>query len=146
MTLASLISNCLVTPSLGTRPASAVPSVARAWSPQMSPTRMGSCTAKVSGCANFLEACFPKGLREGKLCRGNCATLRSLPTSARSKATQLGSLGSWKEAKPPKGDGVATDPVLGFPTASLQDAHGFRTTGTQKGDEGVQHPALGLDK
>lgn len=52
--LASLINNLLMIPSLGTRPASAAPSVGRAWSPQMSQTRMESFIAKVSGCGDFL--------------------------------------------------------------------------------------------
>lgn len=52
--LASLINNSFMVPSLGTRPASAAPSVGRAWSPQMSQTRMESFIAKVSGYGDFL--------------------------------------------------------------------------------------------
>lgn len=64
--LASLINNSLVTPSPGTRPASAAPSVGRAWSLPMSLTRMGSFIAKVSGCTDFLETSFLKGPRGGE--------------------------------------------------------------------------------
>ena len=59
--LASLINNSFMVSSLGTRPASAAPSVGRAWSPQMSQTRMESFIAKVSECGDFL--------------RGSCAML-----------------------------------------------------------------------
>lgn len=88
---ASLINKSLMGPSLGTRPASAAPSVGRAWSPQMSQTRMESFIAKVRGCGDFPS--------------GSCAMLRGLPMSARNQTAQLGSLGSWKVVKPPNRNG-----------------------------------------
>lgn len=57
--LASLINNLLMILSLGTRPASAAPSVGRAWSPQMSQTRMESFIAKASGVETFWVEVVP---------------------------------------------------------------------------------------
>lgn len=115
--LASLINNPLMAPSLGTRPASAAPSVGRAWSPQMSQTKMGSFIAKVRGCGDFPG--------------GSCAMLRGLPMSARNQTAQLGSLGSWKVVKPPNRNGAAPVPRSGL----WAPAQGFRTKGIWEGDK-----------
>lgn len=103
----------------------------------MSLTRMGSFIAKVGG--TDLKPIFLKVWGEGKM-------LRVLPRSARNQDARLGSLGSWKEAIPPKESGYSHWSQLWASPLEFADVLGFRTIGTWKGDEEKWCPALGLDK